>query len=248
MEKVFYAEMLPHEFRKAVERAPIAYLPLGTLEWHGEHMPLGADGIQSAGLFEQTAKRVGGVVCPMLFMGPDTRSGQGDGGELYGMDIGSYDPDPKMKYTPGKLDGSAYYLPVGAYIQLTENIVKQLSRAGFKILVAHGHGPSTKYFMEFAEYFQSNYGIRCVSCWFDELMEKDLGFQADHAAKNETSITMALRPELVEVERLPKDEWPRGVNGKDPRAFASEEHGKKVIEANVNRLADTLEKIMEEIK
>lgn len=47
---------------------PVAYLPLGTLEWHGPHMPLGADGIQSKELFVRVAEKVGGVVLPMLFM------------------------------------------------------------------------------------------------------------------------------------------------------------------------------------
>jgi hypothetical protein len=38
--KVRYDELLPHEFRKRLAERPIAYLPLGTLEWHGEHLPL----------------------------------------------------------------------------------------------------------------------------------------------------------------------------------------------------------------
>jgi len=41
---VFYSELTPQEFRERLAQAPIAYLPLGTLEWHGEHLPLGADG------------------------------------------------------------------------------------------------------------------------------------------------------------------------------------------------------------
>ena len=47
----------------------VAYLPLGTLEWHGPHMPLGADGIQSKELFIRVAEKVGGVVLPLLFYG-----------------------------------------------------------------------------------------------------------------------------------------------------------------------------------
>ena len=41
----------------------------------------------------------------------------------------------------------------------------------------------------------------------------------DHAAMNETSLVMALRPELVQMYRLPKVEagWPVGVGGRDPR-------------------------------
>ena len=71
MKKVLYEELLPEECVQRIQEMPVAYLPLGTLEWHGPHMPLGADGIQSKELFVRVAEKVGGVVLPMLFMGPD---------------------------------------------------------------------------------------------------------------------------------------------------------------------------------
>ncbi|MHA1255309.1 MAG: creatininase family protein, partial [Promethearchaeota archaeon] len=46
-EKVLYIELTPQEFQERLLEAPIAYLPLGTLEWHGRHLPLGADGLIS---------------------------------------------------------------------------------------------------------------------------------------------------------------------------------------------------------
>ena len=58
--------------------------------WHigmaWSHMPLGADGIQSKELFVRVAEKVGGVVLPMLFMGPD-RVFYDRGTAFYGMDI-----------------------------------------------------------------------------------------------------------------------------------------------------------------
>ena len=74
MKKVLYEELLPEECVQRIKEMPVAYLPLGTLEWHGPHMPLGADGIQSKELFVRVAEKVGGVVLPMLFMGPDRSS------------------------------------------------------------------------------------------------------------------------------------------------------------------------------
>ena len=65
------------EFRERLAAAPIAYLPLGTLEWHGEHLPIGADGIQSQGFFCRLAGRAGGIVLPMLFLGPDRAKAEG---------------------------------------------------------------------------------------------------------------------------------------------------------------------------
>jgi len=84
--RVLYAELTPQEFRERIAKAPIAYLPLGTLEWHGEHLPLGADGLQSQGFFEQLAREAGGIVLPMLFLGVD-RMLKGEKRDLYGMDI-----------------------------------------------------------------------------------------------------------------------------------------------------------------
>ena len=67
--EVFYENLCPKGFRKRLDEMPIAYLPLGTLEWHGPHLPLGADGIQSKGLFKIMAEEVGGIVLPSLFVG-----------------------------------------------------------------------------------------------------------------------------------------------------------------------------------
>ncbi len=86
MKKVLYEELLPEECVQRIKEMPVAYLPLGTLEWHGPHMPLGADGIQSKELFVRVAEKVGGVVLPMLFMGPD-RLFDDRGTVFYGMDI-----------------------------------------------------------------------------------------------------------------------------------------------------------------
>lgn len=68
MEKVLYEELFPDEFAERIKKMPVAFLPLGTLEWHGPHMPLGADGIQSKELFIELAGKMGGVVLPMLFV------------------------------------------------------------------------------------------------------------------------------------------------------------------------------------
>ena len=75
---VLYTELTPTEFRQRLAQAPIAYLPLGTLEWHGEHLPLGSDGLQSEGFMTRLAERVGGIVLPMLFLGPDFKQDTSD--------------------------------------------------------------------------------------------------------------------------------------------------------------------------
>lgn len=59
MEKVLYEELFPDEFAERIKKMPVAFLPLGTLEWHGPHMPLGADGIQFKGIIYRACRENG---------------------------------------------------------------------------------------------------------------------------------------------------------------------------------------------
>lgn len=65
----------------------------------------------------------------------------------------------------------------------------------------------------------------------------------DHAALWETSILMAMRPELVAMERIAAEDLATeegrraaGIMGRDPRGVASPELGELVIEAMVQRI------------
>ena len=54
-QKVDYEELLPHELQARLAQRAVGYLPLGTLEWHGEQNALGADFLQARGLFRRAA-------------------------------------------------------------------------------------------------------------------------------------------------------------------------------------------------
>jgi len=231
--EVLYERLTPSEFKTRLQKAPIAYLPLGTLEWHGAHLPLGSDFLQSGGFFKKLAQRVGGVVLPPLFLGPD-KAGEVDGHEYYGMDWFGYAPNP-----PKQLIGSAYWVPNELFSAIIEAILKQLRRVGFKIVVAHGHGPSIDYFYKNGEELSRKFDLAIFTLLRPEdEREEDMEFQNDHAAMNETSIMMALHPDLVHMENLPRDpnEWPLAVGGKDPRKYASPELGDKIIRYNLEKM------------
>ena len=246
-DKVLYAELTPQEFRERIAAVPIAYLPLGTLEWHGEHLPLGSDGLQSYGFFIELAHEVGGVVCPMYFLGPD-RERVVDGDVYYGMDIAENMPEEKA-YPTQQLAGSAYWVSDETFHAMLDATMKQLSRAGFRIVVGHGHGPSTGAFAKYEDEWKEKYGLVTFNCWGSPWDREGLGIMVDHAAANETSLVMVLRPELVQMERLPKveDGWPVGVGGQDPRTQASAERGRKAIDLNKERMAEVLRKALAEL-
>jgi creatinine amidohydrolase len=232
-EKVYYTELLPHEFRARLAHCSVGYMPLGTLEWHGEHCALGADALIAAGLFERAARAFGGVVFPPLFLGPDRARGGPNQPMLVGMDYAE-------TTTPAaQLDGSCYWVPEGLFLLLCEGVIGQAQRAGFTVLVADGHGPSRWAWGRNVGAWEARYDIRLVS------VDRDLpGWrsQIDHAAKNETSLMLALRPDLVDLARLPADPaiWPQGVGGEDPRT-ATAAHGVACIDACLALLEQRLD-------
>ncbi|HOZ46684.1 MAG TPA: creatininase family protein [Candidatus Hydrogenedentes bacterium] len=243
MERVLYAELTPRRFRERLAAAPIAYLPLGTIEWHGEHLPLGSDGLQSQGFFIELAREVGGIVLPTLFLGPDYDT-EHDGRPYYGMDIYSFPEGP-----PQQLVGSAYWVENAFFEQIIDRVVRQLARAGFQIIVAHGHAPSAQAFIGMKPQLEADYGVKAFICWRGD--ESDgLGIQTDHAAANETSLMMALHEDLVEMGNLDPDPEvaPLGIGGDDPRTHASAERGRKAIALNVQHMAGILRDALAELR
>ncbi|MCL2461534.1 MAG: creatininase family protein [Defluviitaleaceae bacterium] len=245
-DKVLYEELTPGEFLDRLNGLPVAYLPLGTLEWHGVHLPLGADGLQSQGFFKKVAAKRGGIVLPALFLGPDTHK-EIDGVMYYGMDfltcqsehlaeqIGGADAGPM------RLAGSAYHVPDEFFVRLLDSVMWNLARAGFKMVVAHGHGPSVKAVDQNAARWEKEYGLKVVTCWF--FGEPDKGLQVDHAGVNETSITMYLRGDLVDMSMFTekRDSWtPKSVYHP---SNATKETGRKIVEMNMEALIQKIDEV-----
>ena len=223
MEKVCYSDLLPWEFRERLAARPVAYLPLGTLEWHGEHLPLGSDAIQSEGLMRECAKRFGGIVMPPIHLGPDRAWDQGNGQVLQGMDYADT-TDPQRP-----LDGSCYWVSDGFFATLVDAILVQIKRAGFAAVFADGHGPSRGAWVRAMPERVKRFGLKLMGV-SDEVREAWTS-QMDHAGRNETSLVLYYRPELVDLQRLDvdRDIWPQGVGGEDPRD-GSGEYGRECLE------------------
>lgn len=248
LQKVNYAELTPAEFRCRLAKAPIAYLPLGTLEFHGEHLPLGSDAIQPEEFFQEIAAEVGGIVLPALFLGPD-RVEKLSGEEYYGKDNGNHPSLEAQQYEPQILTGSAYWIPDDLFILMIAGILKQLKRQGFKIVVAHGHGPSTRQVINQTPKWEAEFGIRIFNLWGSENDDWN-GFMSDHGAMLETSVVMKYRPELVHMENLPEDpdQWPTGIRGYDPRTFASTEKGDEIVKIQKVRIVKTLKSNLDQLE
>ncbi len=231
--KVRYADLLPHEFEARLGERPVGYLPLGTLEWHGVQNPLGADSIQASAILERAAERFGGIVFPPIWLGPDAATLDPDGQPLLGMD--------NYVAPPHQLPGSLYWVSEGLFLQWTEAVLTQAKRAGFRCLVVEGHGPSRDAWGRAAKRWREQYGLHLISAadfpgaW---------ATQNDHAGRNETSILIAVVPDLVDLSRLPlsRREKPLGIIGEDPRDSTAA-YGEELIEVTVALIGRKLDEL-----
>ena len=210
-----YEEMAPDELQAALARAPVAYLPLGMLEWHAYHLPVGNDALKAHALCMKVAEQVGGVVLPPFW------AGVGGGHKAYPWTI-AYEQEAAVE-------------------DLVAHTFDRLAELGFRVIVAiTGHYPGEQ--VQMVKRAAARHAARPGAATVFALPEYEAypgpECPGDHAAKWETSILAYLRPELVHLEamdRHPEDPT-RGAFGEDPRQ-GSAALGKQVVEVIVAELA-----------
>ena len=62
-----YPYLSPKELLSRLEEKGILYLPIGSLEWHNEHLPLGTDTFHAMELSMRLCADIGGVVLPAFW-------------------------------------------------------------------------------------------------------------------------------------------------------------------------------------
>jgi len=236
--KVRYEEMLPHEIVAARQKCPIAYLSIGGVEWHGEHLAVGNDIVKAHALAVRCAEVGGGLAMPPLFWGENREShlleinhdAEGKVAEKMGL--------PRENFQPGYMRRSIHEQD-RAYIELLFHMLRQTQSLGFKVMVLiAGHYPLLAHARAAVDWYGLDGRAKAWACTGYELVRDVIPDAGDHAAKWETSLLWALRPELVEMSRLPADQSIPliGVFGKDPRAEASREFGEKGVALVVERI------------
>ncbi len=247
--KVQYETMTPPEIRAARESKPVAYLPLGTLEWHGLHLPVGNDALKAHALCCEFARRIGGLVFPPIYWGDD----RGRIAEVV------FDPDHfghlKRDHTEEMMDfyglvkhdfdreaersrkGGGWKL----FERVLDHSLHQIDSFGFEVIVTvAGHYPLNGPAKRVAGSYSGNSKIMPIIGY--DLVE-DQGYRGDHAARWETSLLLALRPQLVSMDKLDVEEELVGVMGEDPKD-ASVEYGREAIEAMVKTARSEIEKLL----
>jgi creatinine amidohydrolase len=209
------SELLPAELERRLAERPALVLPVGTIEWHSHHLPLGLDGLKADALAAAVAERSRAVLGPLSWWAA--------GGV----------PFPYTLRLPTVLIGD-----------LLREVLVQTARFGFKvILVLNGHyGLDDTIAVRRAAVAAMRTADVAVFPVAEYELLLELGARGDHAGVWETSLLWAQRPELVHLDDVaPTAELP-GVLGGDPRGEASADKGRDGIEAIVAAAAALIER------
>jgi creatinine amidohydrolase len=168
-------------------------LPIGILEKHGPHAPIGSDLIQVREWAARATKKEYAVVFPDYFYGQINEA----------------------KHVPG-----SFALPERVVWDLLEATCDEIARNGFdKIVIINGHGGNPeliRYFIQTRLEKRRPYAVYFFEPSSDSAFRRQLGalHKSDmagdqHAGEEETSALLYLRPDLVEMDSASNES---GVN------------------------------------
>jgi len=100
MKEVSLACLRPEQICKRISRMPVAFIPIGPMEWHGPHCPYGTDGLNAQHVAAEVCRGLGGVLWPTLFWGTERERppselenlGFPDNQRIVGMDFPAHAP------------------------------------------------------------------------------------------------------------------------------------------------------------
>ena len=230
-------ELSTKEAAKAANASTVIIFPVGSVEEHGEHLPLGTDSFQPEYIALEVAKKTGCLIAPPFRYGicNATRNFLG-----------------------------TLTIKFETLYRFAIDVLSELVRNGFRrIIVLSGHaGNSHMVALRLAAQDIINQNdeskekekVRIMVLsdfdFAEELTPKYADKNDGHAGTIETSRMMAIKPELIKAKgeanvwRMPRFEvvahpelyFPSGVNG-DPTA-ASNEKGQKINSHIVKKVAE----------
>lgn len=238
--EVRYERLRPAQIVAARESCPVVYIPIGTLEWHGVHNPLGADTLQAAGLAVMCAKQGGGLVFPPLYYGESRLEALMEANAADRDKIAAGMALAPENFAPDRQPFTATEQALN-YHKLLLHILAEAETLGFKlgVLVA-GHYPLIDHaraaVLQFNQrLYSKREGMLAWAC-VDYLLVRDRYPDAgDHAGGWETSHVLALHPDTVDLGLLPpKGEPLVGAGGSMAPQDATAEFGAETLQAAAN--------------
>lgn len=246
--EVRFTHLRPAAFRERRDAVALAWLPLGTLEWHGRHMPLGLDGVKAELLCEVGARRLGGVVFPTMWwadhrgivveslLRPDV---------VFVPEVG---PDHRRGVNHALATSEAWMAAQGRrdddggvgerHVEVVLQALWTIRSYGFTRIVAlAGHYPNAGPAEAAAERFHAAQTTCRVVAATEQVFAGIEPGVVKHADSLETSLGLALAPGLMDMDAIADEESPvLGTVGDDPRT-ATADYGWKVVDAVLAEVA-----------
>jgi len=215
----------------------IAIIPIGSVERHGDHLPLGTDAVEAQFISEEVAKKVNGHLFPTVWYGSS----------IY------------LSKFPGTIN-----IESNAFKLYIYSLLKEIARNGYKLIVIiNGHGGNTNLLNIAAKEaaYEMNVTYVIIDWWKDVGIEtrQKLFVQPGHAGDDETSAMLYLEEEDVDIDKakdyvptwLPKVSiqspiienylYPHAVLGGPTKA--NKEKGKQWLDSVINDIVKIVNEI-----
>lgn len=186
-----WEELTGQELAQAARETGLCIVPVGSMEYHGPHLPLDTDALNAHAVATLAANREPAVVFPKYYFG-QLNCARHFPGNI------AIDPDLLCKLLGALCD--------------------EIARNGFKkILLHNGHGGNQHwlhYFAQLSLHERKGYSLYVTNWLADSKRREEVKAVSNapggHGDEKETSMTLALAPHLVKMDRVPAEpELPR---------------------------------------
>jgi creatinine amidohydrolase/Fe(II)-dependent formamide hydrolase-like protein len=202
--------MTGHDFTHAIQKRWPLFIPAGTIEYHGEHLPLGVDTLAAIKALDEVEKKINCVVAPPVWFGPSSFAVAGPEMGTINVDTNQFEKQAN-DILHGFLENGFRQIFVVIHHQyemgqmMPEALAfKKASVSLIFRLLEKEHGKGWWGSEKMSNYYnnlQTNENpfnwIQVIPLMSPEIQKK-MGY--DHAGKLETSLMMASYPETVKMQ------------------------------------------------
>ncbi len=260
---MLWENLREEEFEEAIKEAGgVCLLPVGCLEKHGQHLPVGTDVIHITEIAKRAAEKEPFVIFPTMYFGEKTGAGEFRGTVIFSLEL---------------------------RLQILRETCREIARNGFrKILLYNGHGGNSDMLSAFSRsvlYEKEDFTVYTYSLGSDfatpkKLLEKNYDYltredketlkaytaekkRYGHACFIETGWVYGVRPETVRLDKInaesgqsthrfdgfaeKKISTPFAWMGDYPNSYAGDAHegmsegiARSMVEYSTERLCDVV--------